>query len=349
MAPFRLGELFCGPGGLAQGAFSAVSDDGALSVVHAWASDIDADSCATYVKNLCPERPESVVCCDVRQLDLASLPPIDAFAFGFPCNSFSKVGEHRGRRDSRFGSLYKYGVEALRIFRPKWFIAENVSGLKSAGNNDLQIILRELADAGYIITPHLYFAENYGVPQKRHRIIIVGIRSDLDVEFQVPDPSMFAGSDISARTALSDIPSTAPNNEIHRMSAIISERLAFIRPGENVWEAEHRMPPHLRIATKTRISQIYKKLHPDRPSYTITASGGGGTMGYHWDNRELTNRERARLQTFPDHFEFVGRYSSVRKQIGMAVPCRLSRIIVTAILNSFARIPYPSVSPNIPS
>ena len=84
-----------------------------------------------------------------------------------------------------------------------------------------------------------------------------------------------------------------------------------------------------------------------KPSYTITASGGGGTAGYHWDNRELTNRERARIQTFPDDFEFVGNYSSVRKQIGMAVPCRLSEIVLTAVLNSFAGIPYDYVEPSL--
>ena len=107
------------------------------------------------------------------------------------------------------------------------------------------------------------------------------------------------------------------------------------------------MPPELAIRTKTKISQIYRKLDPDKPSYTITASGGGGTSGYHWDNRELTNRERARLQTFPDDYDFFGKYASVRKQIGMAVPCRLARIVTTAVLNSFAGIDYPSVKSNM--
>lgn len=107
------------------------------------------------------------------------------------------------------------------------------------------------------------------------------------------------------------------------------------------------MPEELRIKTHTKISQIYRKLDPDKPSYTITAAGGGGTYGYHWTDRELTNRERARLQTFPDSYKFFGKYASVRKQIGMAVPCRLSNIVTTAILNSFAGIDYPSVAPNL--
>ena len=79
----------------------------------------------------------------------------------------------------------------------------------------------------------------------------------------------------------------------------------------------------------------------------MTAAGGGGTFMYHWTNRELTNRERARIQTFPDFYEFVGKYSSVRKQIGMAVPCQLSKIVTTAVLNSFAGINYPWIEANL--
>jgi DNA (cytosine-5)-methyltransferase 1 len=97
-----------------------------------------------------------------------------------------------------------------------------------------------------------------------------------------------------------------------------------------------------------KISQIYKRLDPDRPAYTVTGSGGGGTHIYHWsENRALTNRERARLQTFPDSYIFSGSKESVRKQIGMAVPCNGARIIFEAILNTFAGISYDWVNPNI--
>lgn len=347
MAVFRLGELFCGPGGLAYGAIKSHSNDGMHSIEHAWATDYDGDSCATYIANICPNDPDTVICKDVRNLDIGILSPIDAFAYGFPCNSFSNVGKHKGLSNEKFGQLYWYGVEVLRKFRPKWFIAENVSGIKSAGNNDFQIILKDLRESGYKLTAHLYRAEEYGVPQRRHRVIIVGIRDDLNIEFKVPSPEIYTGTDISTRTALSGIPIYAKNNEVRNLSENVISRLTFIKPGENIWQAESRLPEHLKIHTKTRISQIYRKLHPDKPSYTITASGGGGTYGYHWDNRELTNRERARIQTFPDEYEFIGTYSSVRKQIGMAVPCKLSKVIITAILNSFANIPYNSILSNI--
>ena len=192
-----------------------------------------------------------------------------------------------------------------------------------------------------------YVPEDYGVPQTRHRVIIVGIRNDLDIEFKVPAPTTKSLEEISARVALSNIPNDAPNNEKRKLSDTVIERLTYIKPGQNVWQADDILPERLKIKTKTRISQIYRKLDPNKPSYTITASGGGGTFGYHWDNRELTNRERARIQTFPDYYCFVGNYSSVRKQIGMAVPCKLARTVVTAVLNCFAGITYPFISPNI--
>ena len=348
MTEFRLGELFCGPGGLAYGALHACSDDGSFGVTHAWANDYDFDTCQTYRRNICPDAPESVYYGDVRELDIQALGEIDAFAYGFPCNSFSNVGEHQGIANEKFGQLYWYGVEVLRTYRPQWFIAENVSGIRSAGSGDFQTILRDLRESGYKITPHLYKAEQYGIPQTRHRVIIVGIRDDLDVEFKIPDPAMYAG-DISAAAAFASIKPGSPNSEVRKLNEKVVRRLSYIMPGENVWDAEEagRLPDELKIRTKTKISQIYRKLHPDKPAYTVTAAGGGGTFMYHWENRELTNRERAKLQTFPDEYEFVGKYSSVRKQIGMAVPCRLANIVTTAVLNSFAGIEYPYVEANL--
>lgn len=150
---YRLGELFCGPGGLACGALSATSSDGTLSVAHAWANDFDHDSCMTYRNNLCPSSPGSVVEGDVRDLDIPGLRSrfgnIDAFAYGFPCNSFSSLGKHNGIANKKFGQLYWYGVEVLREYQPDWFLAENVSGIRSAGTGDFRKILQDLRESGY--------------------------------------------------------------------------------------------------------------------------------------------------------------------------------------------------------
>ena len=348
---FRMGELFSGPGGIACGASMARSDDGKYSIGHAWASDFDQDTCKTYAKNICAGDDSHVFCEDVRNLDITKLGDIDAFAYGFPCNSFSNVGEHQGLENEKFGMLYWYGIEVLRKYQPQWFFAENVSGMKSAGDGEhFKQILKDMEESGYVLTPNMYHFEQYGVPQTRHRIIIIGIRKDLaekGIVFRVPSPEPYKNADVSARTALENIPADATNNEVRRLDAKVKERLSFIRPGENAWS--DNVPERLRIKTKTKISQIYRKLDPDKPSYTVTASGGGGTFMYHWsdEQRELTNRERARIQTFPDSYEFVGNYSSVRKQIGMAVPPKGAEIIFRAVLNSFAGIEYPWVEPNL--
>lgn len=349
---FRMGELFCGPGGIACGAHLAKSDDDRFSICHAWASDFDPDTCETYANNICSGNTSTVYCEDVRTLDLDKLGPIDAFAYGFPCNSFSNVGEHEGLENEAFGQLYTYGIEVLKKYQPKWFMAENVSGLKSAGAGEhFKVILADMEAAGYVLVPHLYKFEQYGVPQTRHRVIIIGIRKDLDakgIKFHVPSPEPYANCDISARSALANIPEDAKNNEKRVLQPKVRERLSYIKPGQNVWQAEN-LPPELEIKTRTKISQVYRKLDPDKPSYTVTAAGGGGTFMYHWsdEQRELTNRERARIQTFPDDFVFMGKYSSVRKQIGMAVPPRGAEIIFRAVLNTFAGIEYPYVKASL--
>ena len=346
---FKFGELFCGPGGLALGAVRAsVANNGeSYGISHTWANDSDQDSCETYSRNIGPFSPRSVICRDVRKLDFSSLAPIDALAFGFPCNDFSVVGEKKGM-NGVYGPLYEYGVRALNHFRPRWFFAENVGGLRSANDGRaFQIILEELQQAGYIITPHLYRFEEYGVPQARHRIIIVGMRSDINVRFSVPAPR--PGSLRTSREAIEDppIPPDTPNNERTKQSKHVIERLRHINPGQNVFTAD--VPEHLRINAKgANISQIYKRLDPDKPSYTVTGSGGGGTHVYHWvENRALTNRERARLQTFPDDFLFSGSKESVRKQIGMALPPLGAQIIFEAVLKCFANIEYPWITANI--
>lgn len=351
MKTFKLGELFCGPGGIACGALRAKSKDGSFSIEHTWANDYDSDTCETYRKNICPDAPETVYCGDVRELDIESLEKIDAFCYGFPCNSFSNVGKRQGFENEKFGQLYWYGIKVLKTHHPQWFVAENVSGIRSAGSGDFEIILNDMRKAGYNLNVHLYKAEEYGIPQTRHRVIIVGIDKDIPIKYRVPDPSEYLKCDISSRTALSNIPENSPNNEIRKLNDKVIKRLSYIKPGENVWQAEQRLgkkfPEELKIHTKTKISQIYRKLDPEKPAYTVTASGGGGTFMYHWTDRELTNRERARIQTFPDDYEFIGNYSSVRKQIGMAVPCKLSEIVITAVLNSFAKIEYPWVKANL--
>lgn len=390
---FNLGELFSGPGGLALGAGMAdeiVSSNGKLfSIKHVWGVDKDKDAIDTYRENIVKKyggiglKNDAVYFCE-KKID--QYPPIDALAFGFPCNDFSLVGEKNGFQ-GKYGNLYKAGLRALKKMNPYWFIAENVSGIHSVNSGKaFKKILSELKNAGnfgYELTVHLYKFERYGVPQYRHRYIIVGIRKDQNLEFKVPAPAydedekMF----ITAGEALTDIPDGIPNSELPRHDSRIAIRLKYTPPWHNAWFLDEllELPPKIRRKAleeklpwykdeienlsdykirkqiessklnckKARMSHIYKRLDKNRPAYTVTGSGGGGTHVYHWEEcRALTNRERARLQGFPDWFKFMGTKDQVRKQIGMAVPPEGSKIIFESILKTFAGINYRSIRSN---
>ena len=348
---FKLGELFSGPGGIAIGATSASATNFkriTYRIAHQWANDYDKDTCATYRKNICPKSEDSVFCKDIRKLEFNQLQEINALAFGFPCNDYSVVGEQKGM-DGVFGPLYSYGIKALKTFKPDWFLAENVGGLKNANDGSaFEQITREMFECGYNVVPNLYKFENYGVPQARHRIIIVGIRKDIKKTFTVPAP--LTSGPVTSKQAIENppIPTDASNNERTKQSQHVIDRLSFIKPGQNAFTAT--LPEHLMLQINgAKISQIYKRLDPNKPAYTVTGSGGGGTHVYHWaDNRALTNRERARLQTFPDTFVFEGSKESVRKQIGMAVPPKGVKVIFESILKTFAGVTYPSVKASLP-
>ena len=180
-------------------------------------------------------------------------------SFGFPCNDFSCVGEQKGLNGT-FGALYEYCAKALSIFKPKYFIAENVSGLRNANDGEaLTRILDAFREAEYTIYPHFYQFENYGVPQKRHRVIIVGIRNDIKVKFGIPSPKPYSRIDNTVKTALENIPLGAFNNEATAQSPIVVERLKYIKEGENAFTA--KIPSHLQLNVKgAKISQIYKRL-----------------------------------------------------------------------------------------
>jgi DNA (cytosine-5)-methyltransferase 1 len=347
---FRLGELFCGPGGIGYAAITAKIADPEYKILHAWANDYDKDTCDTFVKNVAKDE-KTLICQDVRKLDynrLQKISNIDALAFGFPCNDFSVVGEQKGM-EGVFGPLYSYGISALKKFNPVWFLAENVGGLRNANAGQaFSKILADMFSAGYSVYPHLYKFEEYGVPQARHRIIIIGIRKDQDVVYKVPSTMPYQTR--TCRDAIENppIPKDAQNNELTKQSEDVIKRLKYIKPGENAFTAS--IPEELQLnVSGAKISQIYRRLDPKKPAYTITGSGGGGTHVYHWkEHRALTNRERARLQTFPDDFVFSGSKESVRKQIGMAVPVDGARIIFEALLNCFAGIHYASEKYNLP-
>lgn len=391
---FKLGELFCGPGGMAIAAHhtkpvvSEITGE-QFSISHVWGVDKSESAIKTFKANL-PEaeafHQDAQVFIETRSSDI---PVIDALAFGFPCNSFSSVGERKGLECETYGELYRVGIRILELQNPKWFIAENVSGISSHDSGrGFKKILQELADAGmgYNVVAHLYKFEEYGVPQSRHRYVIVGIRNDIAIQdnvvFRVPAPTHGEGRKpfVSASEALKKVSNTTTwGGEATQQSDQVKWRLIFTPPGENAWKLDEivkwddqRLLDYLRQipwydeqikplgniseirqkieysklhVEKARMSHIYKRLEADKPAYTLTGSGGGGTHVYHWQEpRALTNEERAALQTFPENFVFHGTKEEIRKQIGMAVPTTGAKVIFTALLKSFAHITYDSIN-----
>lgn len=392
---FRLGELFCGPGGMAIASTlvdPVIAQDGEVfSLDHSWGVDFSHCAIETFKANLGEENGIEMDASKFVAEELTPRRRINALAFGFPCNSFSSVGESEGLNNTKYGTLYRTGIRVLERYNPIWFIAENVSGIsKIEAGDQFRTILRDLANAGngYNVVAHLYRFEEYGVPQARHRYVIVGIRQGIArrhrLVFRPPAPTHGPGRlpFVTVREALATVTNqTAWGGRLTRQSADVVRRLMFTPPGENAWKLDEvvrlpddelaaylqRLPWYERdIApigpigvireeiekvrlhcTKARMSHIYRRLEADKPSYTITGSGGGGTHVYHWEeHRALTNEERAALQTFPPTFRFAGTPEQVRKQIGMAVPTRGAIAIFDGILKTFAHVPYPSVDPD---
>ncbi len=309
-------SLFSGCGGLDLG----FHQEGYETV---WANDFDHWACETFRKNI----GDVIVEGDIEQIDPydnKSIPDCDIVLGGFPCQDFSMIWKRPGL-DGERGNLYKSFLRVVDAKKPKAFVAENVKGLLTANNKQaIKQIVKDFENIapGYNVKVKLYNFADYGVAQLRERILIVGIRSDIDFDFEHPEPTHSATNKdllphVTAGQALANIASDAKNIEQQNLSPKTVEKLKLISAGGNFTDIPKDHP----LYVKGMISHVYRRIHPDEPSKTIIAAGGGGTWGYHYpEPRSLTNRERARLQSFPDDFEFVGTMSQVRKQIGNAVP-----------------------------
>lgn len=254
---------------------------------------------------------------------------------GFPCQDFSVIWKRGGLSTDR-GNLYKHFVRAVAEKLPKAFVAENVKGLLTANKGRaIQQIVKDFQNVdhvGYRIYVNLFIFAEYGVPQIRERVLIVGIRSDIPYEFKKPEPTHTQETFVTAKTALKNVEVVPHNNEHLAIKERTKQIINLIPPGGNFTDIPKFSPYYV----KGMISHVYRRLHPDKPSTTIIAGGGGGTWGYHYkEPRPLTNRERARLFCFPDDFIFEGNIAQVRKQIGNAVPPQGVRLVAAELMKLF--------------
>ncbi|MEG4491414.1 DNA cytosine methyltransferase [Microcoleus sp. D3_18_C4] len=306
-----------------------------------WAIDSNKYACETFKRNISPVIIHNSIekINDIKQ----DVPDADIIIGGFPCQDFSLIWKRYGL-DVERGNLYTYFREFVKQKQPKAFVAENVKGLLSANNHQAikQIIQDfENIEPGYLVKPKLYNFADYGVPQFRERVLLVGIQKDTGFNFIHPQPEYGLNRNPyrTAAEALKGVEKVRENNENHKIHPKTQQRLAQIKPGGNFSDIPRNSP----LYVKGLISHVYRRLDPNQPSSTIIAGGGGGTWGYHYkEPRALTNRERARLQTFPDDFVFEGSTTEVRRQIGNAVPPEGIAAVVDALIPLF-KGDYPQV------
>lgn len=242
----------------------------------------------------------------------------DVLLGGFPCVTFSIVGKQKGVKDNKDGLLYESFARYVEHLQPKVFVAENVKGILSANKGEAVKIIKDRFELdGYNLKIFLVNFADFGVPQLRERVLFIGVRKDLNLEL-IPPEFTNKNNYVSVKNAFKELPKVEECKHMKHLKVTnnVVERLKHIKEGGNYKDVENT--PY---AVKGLMSNIYRRLDGNKPAYTVIASGGGGTWGYHHkEHRPLTNRERARLQSFPDDYDFQGSTTEVRRQIGNAVP-----------------------------
>lgn len=302
-------SLFCGAGGMDLGFIKAGHD-----II--WANDNDIDSCKTYEKNF-GHKP---VCADIEKIPSSAIPKGDIVIGGFPCQGFSIANPYRKTEDNR-NKLYLEMLRVIKDKKPKYFVGENVTGLCSIGGYEtkedkkehkgrvLKMILKDFEEAGYQVEFKILNSANFGVPQIRRRVIILGTRKDVKEKLIHPEQILEKDNWKTVGEALKGLP----------------------------LEYSDKIPNHQGTAHKVKINGHLgnRATNPNKPSPTIVGRGGGtgGPVIIPHPNahRRMTVRETARLQSFPDDFIFEGAISSQYRQIGNAVPWPLAYHIAKMI------------------
>lgn len=322
MSKFKIFSTFTGAGGLDIGFHGDFDFLGnhfkKLNFETVKALELNKYACNTLENDEKYFKNTEVINGDITKIDPKqfSNERYDVLLGGFPCVTFSIVGKQVGLKDDINGKLYESYVHFVEELKPKIFLAENVKGILSANNGEaIKIITKRFEETGYKLKIKLVNFADYGVPQLRERVLFIGIRNDINDEFNIPEPTHTKETYVTSGEAFQNINQNCINNNLMKQLDATTEKLKAIPEGGNFKD----LPKHL--AVKGLMSNIYRKLHRNEPAYTVIASGGGGTWTYHYEEpRALTNRERARLQTFPDDFIFKGSNTEVRRQIGNAVP-----------------------------
>jgi DNA (cytosine-5)-methyltransferase 1 len=299
MSSKQIVSLFAGAGGIDLGLIRA-----GHSVI--WANDFDSDSCETYKQNL----GDHIHCSDIKNVSSVSIPDSDLIVGGFPCQGFSVANKFRSVKDKR-NELYEEMLRIIKDKQPKWFIAENVSGILSLGGGEVfRMIIEDFESAGYRVTYRLENMADFGVPQKRKRVLILGTRNDLPSQMDLfhPNPThsknSFEGLKpwVSLGEALREFSKFNVGHDV-------GSKYKFVE----------------RNFTGHRISDR------DQPSPTILARGNGkggvNATPHPFEERRLSVMESAYIQSFPPTYVFKGSMTSQYRQIGNAIPPAYGELI----------------------
>lgn len=322
-------SLFAGCGGLDFGFHKA-----GYEIIYA--NDIEPSVELTYKYNL-----GDIEIKDIRDVNKKSLPDCDIVLAGIPCQPFSTAGNRKSTNDSR-GGLFIDVMEIVDIKKPKVVLFENVRGfLSSKDNNGVFMpkrIQQELKKHGYSLHYKLLNALDYGVPQNRHRVVMVGVREDINIEYEFPQP--IDGKD--KLTVRSVIEKPFPNDYKEEVWDLSPQSLKMAQsiPEGGSWKAVdyEELPPRLKRIRddmkKYRSPNFYRKFSRDEIMGTVTAAATPENSGilHPLEVRRYSVREIARFQSFPDDFEFIGNSIPKKyKMIGNAVPCELAYNIALSI------------------
>ena len=354
-------DLFCGAGGLSEGfrqaGFHVLAGNDFLEAAGETFAATHRE--ATFL----PGPIQNYTADDFLTAANLQAGELDVLVGGPPCQGFSVYNHQRGLHDQR-SSLY---LEYLRIvdgLQPKWVVIENVTGMTSAGGGEaVNAIKRGLSDLGYNVDAQILKAEDYGVPQERRRLVFVGNRTGQPIEFPAPTHGPDLHPFVTIADAISDLPALqngqiigtvayprepesefqrelragsncVQNHDAARLGKINLERLKHIPQGGSWRDIPiHLLPAGMKRAKRSDHTKRYGRLRWDGLASTILTK-----CDPHWgayfhpvQNRSLTVREAARLQSFPDWFEFKGSRTDQYLQVGNAVPPLLGRAIAFAI------------------
>jgi DNA (cytosine-5)-methyltransferase 1 len=339
-------DIFSGAGGLSLGAINA-------GIKIPYAIENDLASAKTFKKN----HPETeVINKDIREIDPIQLNIKNPFIIfgGPPCQGFSTSNRQTRTLDNKNNSLFEEFVRFVRELSPEWFLFENVEGIVSFNKGNTVIEIKKcFEELGYVVVSSVLTASDYGVPQNRNRFIMVGNKSGIEFKFpekQLEKISVFEAicdlpnlknGEKSFQLPYSDKPSSygkklrngskfALQNYVTLNQSYIIERYKFIKPGQN-WKAIPEQLMGNYKNTNNCHSGIYRRL--DLNNLSCVISNYRKNMLIHpTQDRGLSVREAARLQSFPDNFEFIGSLDQIQQQVGNAVPPIMAKAVFDKIL-----------------